>query len=263
MPLYYANQYFTTTLNVGGGIDASQTTGIVLQSITGVDYSKPGIACISYSDPIVTSTAEWVTYTSINNSTKELQGVTRGAEGFSAKTHSNGATIAFPLSESHINNLADMFTTGGEGYTQIATPSDPASGYNKLYFKSDDKLYKLTSGGTESEIGGSSVRVVSATSYTTDTGTSLNADDLDMFIVTAQAGALKFNNPGGTPTQGQKILIRVKDDGTARALTYDTQFRAMGVSLPSTTVLSKTLYMGFIFNSTDTKWDIVASAQEA
>jgi len=106
-------------------------------------------------------------------------------------------------------------------------------------------------------------RIVSAASYTTDTGTALNSDDLDMFIVTAQAGALKFNNPGGTPTQGQKILIRVKDDGTARALTYDTQFRAMGVDLPSTTVLSKTLYMGFIYNSTDTKWDIVASAQEA
>jgi len=151
--LYYAHQYFTTTLNVGGGIDDTQTTGIVAQSITGVDYTKPGIACISYSDPIVTPTAEWITYTSINNSTKEFQGVTRGAEGFSAKTHANGATIVFPLSESHINNLNDMFTTGGGGYTQIATPANPSSGYNKLYFKSDDKLYKLDSAGTETEIG--------------------------------------------------------------------------------------------------------------
>lgn len=35
---------------------------------------------------------------------------------------------------------------------QIATPSNPASGKNKLYFKNDDKLYSLSNGGTESEI---------------------------------------------------------------------------------------------------------------
>lgn len=106
-------------------------------------------------------------------------------------------------------------------------------------------------------------RVVSAASYTTDTGSSLDVSTADLFIVTAQAGALKFNNPGGTPVQGQKLIIRIKDNGTARALTWDTQFRAMGVALPTTTILSKTLYMGFFFNSTDTKWDLVASAQEA
>jgi hypothetical protein len=35
----------------------------------------------------------------------------------------------------------------------ISTPSNPSSGNCKLYFKSDDKLYKLTSGGAESEVG--------------------------------------------------------------------------------------------------------------
>lgn len=39
----------------------------------------------------------------------------------------------------------------------VSTPSEnPASGYVKIYFKSDNKLYKLDSGGTETEIGGSS-----------------------------------------------------------------------------------------------------------
>jgi hypothetical protein len=36
---------------------------------------------------------------------------------------------------------------------QIATPSNPAAGNNSLYFKSDEKLYKLTSAGVESEVG--------------------------------------------------------------------------------------------------------------
>ena len=106
-------------------------------------------------------------------------------------------------------------------------------------------------------------RIVSAASYTTDTGTSLNIDNLDIFIVTAQAGALLFNAPGGTLAQGEKLIIRIKDNGTARALTWNAVFRALGTALPSTTVLSKTLYLGFFYNSTDTKWDLVASAQES
>lgn len=105
--------------------------------------------------------------------------------------------------------------------------------------------------------------VVSAASYTTDTGTSLSWDTCEEFVITAQAGALKFNNPSGTPTPGQSIVIRIKDNGTARALTWDTQYRALGTPLPSTTVLSKTLYLAFFWNTTDTKVDLVGSAQEA
>ncbi len=102
-------------------------------------------------------------------------------------------------------------------------------------------------------------RIVTAASYTTDTGTALDVSTCDEFDVTAQAGALKLNNPSGTPVNGQKLIVRIKDDGTARALTYDTQFRASSdLALPTTTVLGKVLYMGFIYNSDDTKWDLLA-----
>lgn len=102
-------------------------------------------------------------------------------------------------------------------------------------------------------------RVVSATSYTTDTGTSLDVATCDIFIVTAQAGALLFNNPSWTPVQWEKLIIRIKDNGTARALTYGSQFRASSdLALPTTTVVNKTLYMWFIYNSTDTKRDLIA-----
>jgi hypothetical protein len=37
--------------------------------------------------------------------------------------------------------------------SQISTPSNPTSGYNKLYFKSDGKLYRLNSSGVETLIG--------------------------------------------------------------------------------------------------------------
>jgi hypothetical protein len=102
-------------------------------------------------------------------------------------------------------------------------------------------------------------RIVTAASYTTDTGTALDVSTCDEFDVTAQAGALKLNNPGGTPVNGQKLIVRIKDNGSPRALTYDTQFRASSdLALPTTTVLGKVLYMGFIWDSTDSKWTLLA-----
>jgi len=102
-------------------------------------------------------------------------------------------------------------------------------------------------------------RVLSAANYTTDTGTSLNSDNLDWFIVTAQAGALKFNNPSGTPTDGQALKIAVT--GTAsRALTWDTQFEASTVALPTTTATTARLNIGFVWRADTSKWVCVAIA---
>jgi len=102
-------------------------------------------------------------------------------------------------------------------------------------------------------------RILSATSYTTDTGTSLNCDNLDQFIVTAQAGAIKLNNPTGTPTDGQKLIVAITGTG-ARAVTYDTQFEASTVALPSTTVTTARLNMGFIWRADTSKWVLVATS---
>jgi hypothetical protein len=99
--------------------------------------------------------------------------------------------------------------------------------------------------------------------YTNDDDFTPNISIHNQVSFTALAEDLTLQNPTGTPTQGEKLIIRIKDDGYARALTFGTQYRAMGVALPTTTVVSKTMYLGFIYNSTDTKWDLVALAQEA
>jgi len=85
----------------------------------------------------------------------------------------------------------------------------------------------------------------------------------DQVIITAQAAGLTLATPTGTALDGWGLVIRIKDNGTARSISYGTQYRAIGVTLPSTTVISKTLYLGMIFNNADTKWDVVAVAQEA
>ncbi len=102
-------------------------------------------------------------------------------------------------------------------------------------------------------------RILSAASYTTDTGTSLNCDNLDEFIVTGQTGALKLNNPTGTPTDGQILFVAIT--GTAaRALTYDTQFEASTTALPTTTVTTARLNMIFVWANERTKWVLLAAS---
>lgn len=109
VPLKYLNQYFTTKLNVGGGLDASQTTGIILLDVSGLDTTKPGIALLTYADPLDTTKAEWISYTSINGS-KEFVGVTRDVGGYGAHTHLDQAVVAFPISKQHINDINDKLT---------------------------------------------------------------------------------------------------------------------------------------------------------
>jgi hypothetical protein len=85
----------------------------------------------------------------------------------------------------------------------------------------------------------------------------------DMVKITAQAAGLTLANPTGTAIDGLGMVIRIKDNGTARTIAYGTQYRAIGVALPTTTVISKTLYLAMVFNNDDTKWDVVAVGQEA
>jgi hypothetical protein len=63
------------------------------------------------------------------------------------------------------------------------------------------------------------------------------------------------------------MLFRIKDNGSARSISWTTgaskAFRAIGVTLPTTTVINKTLYVGCVYNSTDSRWDAVAVSQEA
>jgi hypothetical protein len=85
----------------------------------------------------------------------------------------------------------------------------------------------------------------------------------DLVVITAQAVALALANPTGTWPQGKDMMIRIKDNGIARAITFDTKYRAIGVTLPTTTVISKTTYVGVIYNATDDKFDVIGVTTEA
>jgi len=98
---------------------------------------------------------------------------------------------------------------------------------------------------------------------TTSGATITPASTDTQYNVTALAEAATIAAPSGSPVNGHTLILRIKDDGTARELTWNAIWRAVGFTLPSTTVISKTLYIGARYNSADSKWDVLASAQEA
>jgi hypothetical protein len=98
--------------------------------------------------------------------------------------------------------------------------------------------------------------VTSSATITPDAGS-------DLTVVTALAVPATIANPSGSWSQGQAAVVRIKDNGTARALSFGAKFRALGTTLPTTTVANKTVYIAFLYNSTDDKYDVTGVGQEA
>src|SRR6185295_898191 len=80
----------------------------------------------------------------------------------------------------------------------------------------------------------------------------------DLYDITALAVGLTINNPS-TNGNGYAFVIRIKDNATPQTLTWDTQYRGVGGSLPSTTTASTTIYFPCLYNSADSKWDVSIS----
>jgi len=85
----------------------------------------------------------------------------------------------------------------------------------------------------------------------------------DIYAITGLTTALTVNAPTGTPVDGNKLIFRILDNGTARALTWDATYTVIGVTLPTTTVVSKTTYVGCIYNANNTRWDVIAVTTQA
>jgi hypothetical protein len=83
------------------------------------------------------------------------------------------------------------------------------------------------------------------------------------YNITGQNAALTIAAPTGTFTDGQDLLIRIKDNGTARAISWNAVFRAVGITLPTTTVVSKVLYVGAKWNAAENVFDVIAVGQQA
>jgi len=100
-------------------------------------------------------------------------------------------------------------------------------------------------------------------STTTTTTLTPDIDEYEQEDVTDLSSAMTIAAPTGTPSTGMKLMFRITDDGTNRALTWNVIYRAIGVTIPSTTTANKILYVGCIYDEAGSKWDVVAVKEEA
>lgn len=124
-------------------------------------------------------------------------------------------------------------------------------------------LYQVTGLGTMAYEDADDYQPVNPRTFVTAaTGLLTPTNDIDIAIVTSQNGPIIIGDPTGTWVQGQGLVIRLKDNGTARAITWQGKYRALGIMLPATTVPNKTMYVSMIWNATDSKFDVTGVAQE-
>lgn len=170
-----------------------------------------------------------------------------GVENSADVTDVTNVTAAGALMDSEVTNLADVkaFDT-----TDYATAAQGSTADSAVQPASTDTL-------TNKRITKREQTVASAA-----TVTPVWTND-DLVTITAQAVGLTLANPTGTGTDGQPMVIRIKDNATTRTIAYGTQYRAIGVTLPTATTASKTIYLGGFWNVADSKLDVTAVAEEA
>jgi hypothetical protein len=90
---------------------------------------------------------------------------------------------------------------------------------------------------------------------------TLNTDNYDMMVITGQSTAITSftTNLSGTPANGQKLWISITGT-TAIAITWGSSFESSTISLPTTTVSTDRLDVGFVWNAATNKWRCVGAA---
>ena len=150
------------------------------------------------------------------------------------------------------NNAASTLTISGNFATTLTV-----SGITSVTLPTTGTLATLA--GTETLSG---KRITERVVTTTDDATAvIDIDVTDTYQLSAVANATEFTVTG-TPTDGQKLTIRLKDAGVSKALTW-TFATAIGVTLPTATTAGKWHYIGCIYNSSAAQWHAVAVSTQA
>lgn len=91
---------------------------------------------------------------------------------------------------------------------------------------------------------------------------TLNTDNYDVANFTGLTTAITSmsSSLSGTPQPFDSLILGFTDNGTPAGITWGTEFEASNVALPTTTVASTLLLVGFLYNPTTSKWSCVAVA---
>jgi hypothetical protein len=222
-------------------ISTMSTNGAVAILDEGISITS-GVKTINFVGATVTATNSGDDVTvNVSAGTGTVTSVAATVPAFLSVTGSpitTSGTLAITLS-----GTALPIANGGTGATTLAGASIATySGTETLTNKRIDP--RVTS-------------AASASTLTPDISAS------DVYAYTALAAGLTINAPTGTPVDGDKLMFRLLDNGTSRALTWNATYTVIGVTLPTATTISKTTYVGCIYNANNTRWDVIAVTTQA
>jgi hypothetical protein len=228
----------TVALTAGTGISTSGTYPNFTVTNSAPDQT---VALTGAGTTSITGTYPNFTITSNDSATGTVTSVAATVPSFLSVTGSpitTSGTLAITLS-----GTALPIANGGTGATTLAGASIAT--------------YTGTETLTNKRIDPRVTSAASASSLTPDISAS------DVYAYTALAAGLTINAPTGTPLDGDKLIFRLLDNGTSRALTWNATYTVIGVTLPTATTISKTTYVGCIYNANNTRWDVIAVTTEA
>lgn len=230
-----------------------------------------------------TQTGTWGTTTNNNIGTAIEQAITGMATLLAADFTANVATLTLANTNASQNARALALVVDAAALSAAGTINVPAIQKQYLIYNASShqvtvkvsgqtgvvvpagKRIGVYNNGTDVFRASDSLPVVTSVASVTSPW-AWNSNLCDQQCITGLANSLTINADAGTPTNGQKTIFRIKDNGTARALTWTTgsakSFRAIGITLPTTTFAGKTLYLGAIYNATDSRWDVLGISQE-
>lgn len=143
------------------------------------------------------------------------------------------------------------------GYRNFTVANTGSSSANP-FANGDPLLLAFTRSGDIGSTGPAGSLIRRVTSIASSATPTPDSATTDAYVITALAVPATFGAPTGAPVNEQGLTIRIKDNGTARALAFNATYRAStDLALPTTTIANKTLRIGFMYNSADSKWDLV------
>ena len=174
-----------------------------------------------------------------------------------ATNASNSATSAAASAASAatiLDNFDDIYLGAKSSAPTLDNDGD-ALNAGDLYFNTTSNSLQIYSGSVwQTATNARTVVIADAASIT------INADITDVATQanTQSVGTLTINAPTGTPVNGQKILLRLRSTNV-QTFSFNAIFTGSDdLSLPTTSSgATKYDYLGFVYNSTATKWQLV------
>jgi hypothetical protein len=235
-----------TLIAVNGGTGfGSYAVGDLLYANTTTTLAKLPIGLNTYVLTSNGTTVSWAPTTQVYPSGTGIAVVTSGTSWGTTLTAPSGAVVG----------TTDTQTLTNKTLTSPVIGTISNTGTLTLPTSTDTLVGRATTDTLTNK------RITPRVSTPTVAGTyAIDTDSFDMVVITGQNVNITDVTTTGTPTNGQKLWFSVT--GTAaRTISFNaSNFEASTVALPTTTVSTNRLDVGFVWNVATSKWRCVAQA---